>query len=792
MEIDSKKMMGDADIIARALFTRALNETNGDQLNTAISRSIMAHISENWKNSRTKQNKTRCAYYLSAEFLVGRAIFNNLLCLGMTDKIEGLLKEQGISLKGLEDSEDAALGNGGLGRLAACFLESAATMNLPLMGYGIRYKYGLFKQAIENGAQVELVDDWQRNGDPWSVRRDDLTVEVKFADMSVLAVPYDMAILGYGTNNIGTLRLWQAEPLEPFDFDLFNEQEYDKALYQKNRAEDISRVLYPNDTKRSGKALRIKQQYFFTSASLQDIIRRVHSVHGGTDELTNYASIQLNDTHPVLAIPEYIRLMTNRGDSFETALANAKKIFNYTNHTVMQEALETWDTDLIEEVLPEIMPIIKKIDKAMRDELKERGINSKVIEKNAIIQGEKVHMANLAVYASEAVNGVAAIHTDILKNELLSDWHKIYPEKIRNKTNGVTQRRWLRLCNAELSSLITGLLSSDKWVTDTSELKALEAFVNDEEVMQNFVKIKQQKHEQLTKFVYEHDKILLDPKTVFDVQIKRLHEYKRQLLNALVLLAIYFDIRDGKITNFTPTTFLFASKAAPGYRRAKGIIKLINEISKLVDSDKAVSPVMKIAFLSNYNVSYAEKLVSAADVSVQISTAGTEASGTGNMKMMMNGAVTLGTLDGANVEIVNEAGAENNYIFGATVEEIQEIKDTYDPKKIYSSNPRIKAVLDSLIDGTFDDGGTGVFKEIYDSLLKGSDYEKADKYYLLHDFMELYNARLQLNRDSADRVKFAKKGWANIAGSGKFSSDRTIGEYACDIWHITEVKSDKQ
>ena len=787
METEIKKVIDNAEVISRGLYAKGLNDATGKEANTALSRAIMAEISQKWKTSKENHKKARCAYYFSAEFLVGRAIFNNLLCLGIVDKFEDALKEKGLSVKALEDCEDAALGNGGLGRLAACFLDSAATMNLPLMGYGIRYKYGLFKQAIENGAQVELVDNWTSGGDPWSVRRDDLTLTVSFADGDVSAVPYDMPILGYGTDNIGTLRLWQAEPLEPFDFNLFNEQEYDNAVKDKNRAEDISRVLYPNDTKKEGKILRLKQQYFFTSASLKDIIRRIKSAHGDKCDIADFASIQLNDTHPVLAIPEFIRIMGENGIGFDSALKTAKKIFNYTNHTVMQEALEKWDIELTEEILPDIMVIIKDIDFAMKKELEARGIDKTTIDKIAIIRGKKVHMADLAVYVSAAVNGVAAIHTEIIKNEVLADWHKIYPEKIRNKTNGVTQRRWLRLCNGELAKLITGLIG-DKWVTDTRELAKLKAFEKDDAVMDSFVKIKQEKRKQLAEFIYEHDKIDINPDMVFDVQIKRLHEYKRQLLNALVLLAIYFDIRDGKITDFTPTTFLFASKAAPGYRRAKGIIKLINEIAELIEKDKAASSVIKVAFLSNYNVTYAEKLVSAADVSVQISTAGTEASGTGNMKMMMNGAVTLGTLDGANIEIVNEAGKENNYIFGATVEDINDIEASYNPKKLYSENPKIKAVLDTLIDGTFDDGGTGVFKEIYDSLIVGSKFEKADKYYLLLDFMPLYEERLRLNKESANRKEFAKKGFANIAGSGKFSSDRTIAEYASDIWHISEVK----
>lgn len=787
MNINDNSIINEADIIANALFAKDINDLSASQLHTAVSRSIMAQIAQRWKISREKQEKTRCAYYLSAEYLVGRAIFNNLLCLGLTDKVEKLLGEKGLSIKDLEEGEDAALGNGGLGRLAACFLDSAATLNLPLMGYGIRYKYGLFKQEIEDGEQIERIDDWTRGGDPWSVRRDDLAVTVDFGNQRVIAVAYDMPIIGYGTDNVGTLRLWQAEPVEPFDLELFNEQEYDKALSCKNDAENISRILYPNDTKKQGKMLRLKQQYFFTSASLKDIIRRLKHSHGGINEIEKFTTIQLNDTHPVLAIPEFIRLVTEEGWTFDTALETAKKMFNYTNHTVMQEALEKWDIELIEETIPQITPIIKKIDAAMKEELRDRKIDSKTIDSISIIEDKKVNMANLAVYASSAVNGVAAIHTEILKNELLSNWHKIYPNKIRNKTNGITQRRWLRLCNDELSTLITGLLSSDKWITDTSQLSGLHDFENDMTVIESFAKIKHKKREQLAEFIMKQNGIKIDPNTVFDIQIKRLHEYKRQLLNALVLLAIYFDIKDGAITDFEPTTFIFASKAAPGYRRAKGIIKFINEIAKMIENDKEVSKYMKVVFLPNYNVTYAEKLVAAADVSVQISTAGTEASGTGNMKMMMNGAVTLGTLDGANIEIVNEAGEENNYIFGMTVDTLDEIENEYEPKNLYKNNAKINRVLNTLVDGTFDDGKSGIFKEIFDSLLTDSEYEKADKYYLLLDFTTFYEARMRLNRDTKNRIEFAKKGFINIASSGKFSSDRTISEYASDIWKITEI-----
>ena len=673
-----------------------------------------------------------------------------------------------------------------LGRLAACFLDSAATQEVPLDGYGIRYKYGLFKQDIVNGFQTETADDWTRWGDPWSKRIENDAVTVDFKDMSVKAVPYDMPIIGYGTNNIGTLRLWQSESLMPFDFDLFNSQKYDKSVAQKNRAEDISRVLYPNDDNNEGKKLRLKQQYFFSSASLQDIIRKYKDIHGNDfSSFADYITIQLNDTHPVISIPELIRLLTvNENIEFENAVEICKKVFNYTNHTIMQEALEKWDLKLIRATIPQVVDIIKKLDNMLKKELNVANTDKDKAEKMLIIQDKRVHMAYLAIFCSKYVNGVARIHTDILKTDVLKDWYELHPEKFQNKTNGITQRRWLLLCNRELSALITELLGSDEWVTNLDKLKELEKYADDENILNRFIRIKEEKKKQLVEFIKVHDGVEIDENSIFDIQIKRLHEYKRQLLNALAILELYFEIKDGTLKNFTPTTFIFGAKSAPGYARAKGIIKLINEIAKLIENDKKVSQYIKVVFVKNYNVSYAEKLVAAADVSEQISTAGTEASGTGNMKLMLNGAVTLGTFDGANIEIVEEAGEENNYIFGARVEDIEEIKDSYSSKELYETDEKIKRVLDALVDGTLNDEKTKIFKELYDSILKGASWHKPDHYYLLLDFNDYVEAKKRVNADYKNKKEFYKKCWLNMCNAGKFSSDRTIREYAKDIWHI--------
>ena len=545
-------------------------------------------------------------------------------------------------------------------------------------------------------------------------------------------------------------------------------------------------MLYPNDDTNEGKKLRLKQQYFFSAASLTDIIKKHKARFGTLDNLADYISIQLNDTHPVISVPELIRqLVDNEGYTFEKALEIAKKVFNYTNHTVMQEALEKWWIGLVEEVLPRIYEIIIQINEELIAEMYAKGMERAKIDRVKIIKGELIHMADMACYASSHINGVAEIHTQILKDSVLADWYSIYPERFLNETNGITQRRWLALCNMELSALITEFLGSDEWITDLDKLRALEKYADDEAILRRFIDIKQTKKAQLADFIKAHDGVEVAPGSVFDIQIKRLHEYKRQLLNAFSILWIYYGIKDGSIRNFTPTTFIFGAKSAPGYRRAKAIIKYINEIAKLVSSDPDTKDLIKVVFVQNYNVSYAEKLVAAADVSEQISTAGTEASGTGNMKLMLNGAVTLGTYDGANIEIVQEAGEENNYVFGARVEELEKIVPTYDSRKVFSENKKIKKVVSSLIDGTVSDGGSGDFRELYTSLLDGASWHAPDHYYLLGDIESYVETKLRcINDYSSDRLAFAKKQWLNMCNAGKFSADRTIADYAENVWAI--------
>ena len=792
--MDIEKIVKAAQKKARTSHGKDLSEANAWQLHDALSSSVMEAIGQSWMKHSGEKDRGRKAAYLSAEFLVGRAVQNNLLNLGISEKLQNELSKKGTDLNILEDVEDAALGNGGLGRLAACFMESGATMGLPLDGYGIRYRYGLFRQKLEDGFQKEEADDWAKHGDPWSVRRDEDTVRVDFADYSVLAVPYDMPIIGYGGKNISTLRLWQSEPLTEFDFAKFNDQQYDLAVQAKNRAEDISRVLYPNDDALEGKKLRFRQQYFFSSAALADMVRIFKREHGSDlSKFADYNAVQLNDTHPVIAIPELIRILTDEeGMGFAQALEISRKTFAYTNHTIMPEALEKWDARLIKSLVPRVYEIIEMIHAAFEQEklelIRQDKISKALAHRTKIIRNRTVHMAHLAIYGGSYVNGVAAIHTEIIKHDTLRDWYQLYPEKFQNKTNGITQRRWLALCNRELSDMISRKLTNRDWITDLTQLKALEVFSDDEKVIEQFSQIKDLKKQQLAQYIMHRENIEIDPASIFDIQIKRLHEYKRQLLNILTILYIYREIKSGNLKDFHKTTFIFGGKSAPGYRRAKSIIKLINEVAALIDSDEEVRDIIKVVFISNYNVSYAEKLVAAADVSEQISTAGTEASGTGNMKFMLNGAVTLGTLDGANVEIVQEAGLENNFIFGATVEEIKKISKTYDPNEIYASNPKIKAVLDMLIDGSLSDGGTGGFKELHDSILKGASWHRPDQYFILHDFMAAVEGKIRVNEAYRDIKSFRKKCYINMCNAGKFSSDRTIMDYAQNIWKIDKIK----
>ena len=622
---------------------------------------------------------------------------------------------------------------------------------------------------------MESADDWTKFGDPWSYRRYNHTVRVNFPDHTVLAVPYDVPVIGYGTDNVGTLRLWQCEAEEELDFGAFNDQDYLRALAQKNKAEDITRVLYPNDSTWEGKRLRIKQQYVLSSASLQDMLRTYKVAHG--NDLSRFAefyAVQLNDTHPAMSIPELIRLLMREGMDFEQAFSVAQKTFSYTNHTVMGEALEKWNLDLLRSVVPEIVDIILRIDERLKNE------NPNLF----IVRDNTAHMANLSVYVGTYVNGVAEIHSQILKDDCFKDWYHMFPQRFQNKTNGVTPRRWIGLCNPELTEMIREKIGGD-FLNDLDRIAELKPMIDDE-LVDRFNGIKYRKKEQLSKIIAEKEGVQLNPDFMFDVQVKRLHEYKRQLLNALSIVDIYFRLKDGKLPDFHPTAYIFGAKSAPGYARAKTIIRYINRIARMINNDPAVADKMKVVFVQNYNCSYAEHIIPAADVSEQISPAGTEASGTGNMKLMLNGAVTLGTLDGANVEIAQEAGIENEYIFGHTVEQINSIKDSYYSRGIYDTNEYLRRAINTLVDGTVPTDNDQ--RELFHALLDGASWHKADHYFLLLDYASYMDAKLRVNRDYCDRRSFGRKCLVNIASGAKFSSDRTIRQYAKEIWHIEPRK----
>ena len=772
MSYPIQPILANTEALLKLRHDETLTSTTPQRFHDCLGQAVMMAISKNWTESKKRREGHRKAYYLSAEYLMGRLVYSNLFNMGILHSIRRAFAEKGVDLAELEDIEDAALGNGGLGRLAACFLDSAVTKGIPLSGYGLRYRFGLFKQSFdEAGNQKEMADDWTRYGDPWSYRREKHAVKVTFADQTVIAMPYDMPILGYHTDNIGTLRLWQCEPEQELDFDAFNARDLEKALQEKNSAEDITRVLYPNDETREGKLLRIRQQYVLSSASLQDILRVYRSTHGkDLVHLHEAAAIQLNDTHPALSIPELIRLLMAEGLDFDSAVTVAGKTFAYTNHTVMAEALETWDLDLMGEILPEIVEILRRLDDRCRKEYP--GLS--------LIRDNRIHMADLSIYLSTAVNGVAKIHTEILKHHVFRDWYAVFPEKFQNKTNGITPRRWLGLSNPELTRLLEEYVSPG-FLTQLDWLQVLKPVIDDE-LISKFNQVKFTKKQQLVKVLRDKEGVVVDPHFVFDVHIKRLHEYKRQLLNGFSILDIYFALKEGRLPDFTPTLFLFGAKAAPGYRRAKAIIRYLNRVAKLVNGDPAMAGKMQVVFVQNYNCSYAEHIIPAADISEQISAAGTEASGTGNMKLMLSGAVTLGTLDGANVEIVEQAGAENNYIFGATVEELAALRDHYNPRALYEADPALRRVVDSLVDGTVETDDE--FKELYDSLLTGVDWQRPDPYFLLQDFRAYQEARLKANRDYRDRMAFGRKCLMNVASAGKFSSDHTVRQYADEIWKV--------
>ena len=747
----------DREIFLQELRKLDLQGKDAKRLYNEISSLAMKYI-------QASEKPKRCAHYLSIEFLIGRVFYNNLLELGVLKEVSEILKEKGVNIALFEEIEDAALGNGGLGRLAACYMDSGAAVAIPLYGYGIRYKYGLFRQTFEDGFQKELPDDWQRFGDPWSIRKEEEKQIIRFADMEVEAVPYDMPIIG---KRVNVLRLYQAEG--------------------NKDAGKISGVLYPPDDTEEGKLLRIRQEYFLSASAIGDVIREYEKRHGNDYRyFAEENSIQLNDTHPVFAIPELIRVLKEKGLTYHSALKIAKQVFNYTNHTILPEALEHWDVRLLKKILPEISEILLSINTSARYYHRKDGYTPQesVATSIYIPSRRAFSMANTAVFIANKINGVAAIHSEIIKRELFAAEYAHHPEKFENVTNGVAQRRWLELANPELSALLDKQIGHD-WREHFQELDKLNAYTANEDTISEFIQVKGKKKEQLLCYIEKAEGIRIDGNRILYAQVKRLHEYKRQLMTAFALLRLYYDLKEGKFRDFTPSVFLFGAKSAPSYFRAKGIIKYINEIIKLINADSETNDRLMGVFVTEFNVSYAEKIVAAADVSLQVSTAGLEASGTGNMKFMMNGAVTVGTMDGANIEIVEKAGEENNYIFGARVEEIEELrKGGYDPPCYLNEHPEWNKVVRTLIDGTFSDEGAGYFRELYDSLTIGASWHKPDHYFIFRDLEEYYRAILRVNADYRNRTDFAAKQIKNVANSYYFSSDRSVAEYAKKIWSL--------
>ena len=770
MQFNKQKFLDELESTLRSKYCTTYQKASTKQLYNAVSMCVMGGISDIWNTNMEKKVK-RCGY-LSAEFLVGRAIFANLFNLGILDDVKDALSERGIDINAFEEVEDAALGNGGLGRLAACYLESAATNNIPMDGYGLRYRYGLFKQTFVDGFQNEVGDDWEKWGDPWGIRREDEAKIVSFKDFSVRAVPYDMPVIGYKNDSINTLRLWQAEPVENFNFTEFDNMRCETIAKNNYRASSITDVLYPNDNTKEGKYLRLRQQYFMVSATMQDIIDKHLAKGRKLADLPKYQVMQLNDTHPTLAIPETVRILRSHGMSFGRAFGICQKLFNFTNHTILSEALETWGGDMVRRIVPEMWKTIVLIEK----HLEKSGLDT---GKYFIIRDGRVHMANLAVYTSEHVNGVAEIHTSILKANTFRDWYELYPEKFINVTNGITPRRWFLLNNPKMAEEITKRIG-DGWETDLSKIADAKKYVHDKEFRDAFVRIKAENKEKLAEYIKEHEGVDIPTHFIFDIQIKRLHEYKRQLMNGLGILHIYYGIKEGRIKDFKPTAYIFGAKSAPGYYNAKAIIKFINEISGLINNDPDVKDLLRVVFVQNYNVSYAEKLIAAADVSEQISLAGMEASGTGNMKFMLNGTVTLGTMDGANIEICEEAGVDNNYIFGLRVEEVAGVKSWYNPRRFAEEHPEILRLVDTMIDGTFDDAGRGTLQNLYNSLFYNWE---PDNYLVLYDLEDYIRAKLLVNSEYGTE-EFITKSLMNMVSAGKFSSDRSVRDYRENIWHV--------
>ncbi len=794
------------------LYRRKLEEATQEQLFQAVSYTVKDVIIDNWLDTQNAYEKQdpKIVYYMSMEFLMGRALGNNLLNLGAYGEVKEALEELGIDINALEDQEpDPALGNGGLGRLAACFLDSLATLGYSAYGCGIRYRYGMFKQEIRDGYQVEVPDAWLEEGYPFELRRPEYAKEVHFGGyvrveydqatgqnkvvhegyQAVKAIPYDMPIVGYENNVVNTLRIWDAAAIEEFGFDSFDKGDYKKAVEQENLAKDIVNVLYPNDNKMSGKELRLKQQYFFVSASIQAAIEKYKKTHNDIKKLHEKVVFQMNDTHPTMAVAELMRLlMDQEGLGWDDAWAVTTKCVAYTNHTIMAEALEKWPIELFSRLLPRVYQIIEEINRRFIIEVQNKYPgNYEKIKKMAIIYDGQVKMAHLAIVAGFSVNGVARLHTEILEKQELKDFYEMMPEKFNNKTNGITQRRFLLHGNQNLAAWITDHIGPD-WITDLSQISKLKVYADDEKALQEFMNIKFQNKQRLAKYILEHNGVEVDPHSIFDVQVKRLHEYKRQLLNILHVIYLYNQIKLHPEMEFYPRTFIFGAKASAAYERAKKIIKLINCVADVVNNDPSIGGKIKVVFIENYRVSNAELIFAAADVSEQISTASKEASGTGNMKFMLNGAPTLGTMDGANVEIVEEVGQENAFIFGMSADQIinYENHGGYDPDFIYNTDAEIRQVLMQLINGTFS-SDTELFRDIYDSLLNTKNCSRADQYFILGDFRSYAEAQKRVEAAYKDEKKWAKMALLNTACSGKFSSDRTIQEYVDDIWHLDKV-----
>ena len=794
------------------LYRKTLEEATQEQIFQAVSYTVKDVIIDNWletQNAYQKQDP-KIVYYMSMEFLMGRALGNNLLNLTAYGEVKEALEELGLDLNVIEDQEpDPALGNGGLGRLAPCFLDSLATLNYCAYGCGIRYRYGMFKQEIKDGFQLEVPDNWLKNGYPFELRRPEYAKEVHFGGyvrveydpatgsnrfihegyQAVKAVPFDMPILGYNNKIVNTLRIWDAEPIVDFGLDSFDKGDYKKAVEQENLARNIVEVLYPNDNHMAGKELRLKQQYFFVSASLQAAIEKYKKNHSDIRKLYEKVVFQMNDTHPTVAVAELMRiLMDEEGLGWDEAWEVTTKCVAYTNHTIMSEALEKWPIELFSRLLPRVYQIIEEINRRFILEIQAKYPgNYEKIKKMAIIYDGQVKMAHLAIVAGFSVNGVARLHTEILKNQELKDFYEMMPEKFNNKTNGITQRRFLLHGNQLLADWVTDHIGPD-WITDLSQISKLKLYVDDERAQQEFMNIKYQNKVRLAKYILEHNGVEVDPHSIFDVQVKRLHEYKRQLLNILHVIYLYDKIKRNPGMEFYPRTFIFGAKASAGYARAKKIIKLINSVADVVNNDKSIDNKIKVVFIENYRVSNAEMIFAAADVSEQISTASKEASGTGNMKFMLNGAPTLGTMDGANVEIVEEVGEENAFIFGLSSDEVINYENNggYDPNVIYNTDGEIRQVLMELINGTFSND-TELFRDLYDSLLHGNGYDKADQYFILADFRAYAAAQEKVEEAYRDEKRWARMAMMNTACSGKFTSDRTIQEYVDDMWHLDKV-----